>query len=106
MSDFKSIANNFVGHLGSTYPYFYTTLGNLQLDIVGFLAVLGEGSVLANAQVATLSRLVFIPRLLPAPQALLRPSRPVKLEPEIGTVIGVYSGNKRDYVNSIGHLVL
>jgi hypothetical protein len=44
--DFKSIENNFVGSFPSSYPFFYTTLGNLQLDIVGFLAVLGEGSVL------------------------------------------------------------
>ncbi|TLD38615.1 hypothetical protein E2P81_ATG01158 [Venturia nashicola] len=104
--NFSEIANNFVGHLESSYPYYYTTLANLQLDIVGFLAVLGEGSVLANAQVSTLSRLIFIPRLLPAPQALLRPSRPSKLESEVGTVTGVHSGNKRDYVNAIGHLVL
>lgn len=103
---FNSIANNFVGAFPSTYDYFYSNLGNLQLDIVGFLAVLGEGSVLANAQVSTLSRLVFIPRLLPAPQALLRPSRPSKLQSELGWVTGVYSGNKRDYINHIGHLVL
>jgi hypothetical protein len=96
MSDFKSLNNNFVGSFGTSYPFFYTTLGNLQLDIVGFLAVLGEGSVLSNAQVSTLSRLVFVPRLLPAPQALLRPTRPQMLQPEPGT----------DYVNHIGHQVL
>lgn len=105
-SNFTTIANNFVGRFGSNYSYFYTNLGNLQLDIVGFLAVLGEGSVLANAQVSTLSRLIFIPRLLPAPQALLRPSRPSKLESEVGFVTGVHSGNKRDCVNAIGHLLL
>jgi hypothetical protein len=105
-SDFRSIENNFVGHFGSNYSFFYTNFGNLQLDIVGFLAVLGEGSVLANAQVSTLSRLIYLPRLIPAPQALLRPTRPSKLHPESGTVSGIYSGNKRDYVNYIGHLVL
>jgi len=105
-ADFKSIDNNFVGNGWTTYPFFYTNFGNLQLDIVGFLAVLGEGSVLANAQVSTLSRLIFLPRLLPAPQALLRPSRPSKLPTEPGTVSGIFSGNKRDYVNYIGHLVL
>lgn len=36
-------------------------LDNFQLDIVGFLAVLGEGSVQANAQVSALSRL-FVSR--------------------------------------------
>lgn len=104
--NFTSIINNFVGSVWTNYPFFYTNFGNLQLDIVGFLAVLGEGSVLANAQVSTLSHLILLPRLLPAPQALLRPSRPSKLPTESGTVSGVSSGNKRDYVNYIGHLVL
>lgn len=104
--NFSGIAGNFVGFFGSSDPYFYTTLPNLHLAIVGFLAILGEGCVLANAQVSTLSSLAFIPRLLPAPQALLRPSRPSKLESEVGTVTGVHSGNKREYVNAIGHLVL
>jgi hypothetical protein len=105
-TDFKGIGNNFVGGIWRDYPFFYANFGNLQLDIVGFLAVLGEGSVLANAQVSTLSNLIYIPRLLPAPQALLRPTRPSKLPTEPGTVSGVFSGNKRDYINFIGHLVL
>ncbi|TID18749.1 Ribosome assembly protein [Venturia nashicola] len=76
---------------------------NLQLDIVGFLAILGEGSVLASSSVATLSKVIFLPRLLPAPQALLRPSRPDKLPSSKGWAIGVHSGNDRDYVNFVGH---
>ena len=105
-NNFATVANNFVGAPWKSYRFFYTNFGNLQLDIVGFLAVLGEGSVLANAQTLTLSRLSYLPRLLPAPQALLRPSRPTKLPVESGTVSGIHSGNKRDYVNYIGHLIL
>ena len=85
---------------------FLDRFKDLQLDIVGFLAILGEGSVLANAQVSTLSKWIFLPRLLPAPQALLRPSRPSKLEPSLGYVTGVKSGNHRDHVNHIGHVVM
>ncbi|KAL6709210.1 hypothetical protein ACN47E_002026 [Coniothyrium glycines] len=81
------------------------SLQELQLDIVGFLAILGEGSVLANAQVSTLSRWIYLPRLLPAPQALMRPTRPIRLEPVPGFVTGVYSGNHRDSVNHIGNIV-
>lgn len=77
----------------------------LQLDIVGFLAILGEGSVLANAQVSTLSKWIFLPRLLPAPQALMRPTRPSRLETVPGWVTGVFSGNHRDSVNHIGNIV-
>jgi hypothetical protein len=80
-------------------------LDNLQLDIVGFLAILGEGSVLANAQVSTLSKWIFLPRLLPAPQALMRPTRPLVLEPVPGNVAGIFSGNYRDHINHIGNIV-
>lgn len=84
---------------------FFSSFGEFQLDIVGFLAILGEGSVLANAQVATLSKWMYLPRLLPAPQALLRPSRPEKLDSAPGHVTGVYSGNHRDYIQHIGNIV-
>lgn len=80
-------------------------LQQLQLDIVGFLAILGEGSVLANAQVSTLSRWIFLPRLIPAPQALMRPTRPTVLEPVPGYITGLYSGNYKDTINHIGNIV-
>lgn len=82
-----------------------SSIYELQLDIVGFLAILGEGSVLANAQVSTLSKCIFLPRLLPAPQALMRPTRPTKLEPVPGHISGIHSGNYRDSINHIGNIV-
>jgi hypothetical protein len=78
---------------------------NLQLDIVGFLAILGESAVTSTSQVATLSRMIYIPRLLPAPQALLQPSRPDNLSPIPGQAVGVTSGNKREYINFLGHVL-
>lgn len=81
------------------------SLDQVQLDIVGFLAILGEGSVLANAQVSTLSKWIFLPRLIPAPQALLRPTRPSHLESHPGQVTGVLSGNDRPSINHIGNIV-
>ncbi|KAL8742929.1 MAG: hypothetical protein Q9190_004660 [Brigantiaea leucoxantha] len=78
---------------------------DLQLDIVGFLAILGEASVLTNAQVSALSNWFLLPRLLPAPQALIRTSRPERLEPSTGTVLGAYSGSVRLHVNYIAHLL-
>ncbi len=69
------------------------------------LAILGEASVKANAQVATLSKFSLLPRLLPAPQALIRTSRPESLKPDTGKVIGARSGGIRDFVNHIAHLV-
>ncbi|KAL9040886.1 MAG: hypothetical protein Q9180_001633 [Flavoplaca navasiana] len=78
---------------------------DLQLDIVGFLAILGESSVLVQSQVAALSWFFLLPRLVPAPQALIRTSRPERLEPTTGKVVGAYSGGNRDYVNHLAHLL-
>jgi len=85
------------------WPYGFD---NFQLDIVGFLAVLGEGSVLANAQVAALSRLFYLPRLIPAPQALLPSKRPTTLPPITASVTAVYSGNVKDHVHHVAHILL
>lgn len=85
---------------------FLKNIYDLQLDIVGFLAILGEGSVLINAQVSSLSRIVYLPRILPAPQALLRPSRPSQLDPTHGFVTGVYSGNYRPNINHVANIAM
>ena len=98
---------------------------NLQLDIVGLyaihnpvlktitqltvlsnsLAILGESSVLANAQVASLSLFFLLPRLIPAPQALIRTARPERLKQSTGRVVGTLSGNFRDHLNPIAALL-
>ena len=49
--------------------------------------------------------LSLLPQLMPAPQALIRNSRPLELAPAPGKVIGTKSGNVRDYVNHIAHLL-
>ncbi|KAI9729463.1 MAG: hypothetical protein M1834_006844 [Cirrosporium novae-zelandiae] len=85
--------------------YFLNDFKNLQLDIVGFLAILGEGSVESNAQIATLSKWIYLPRLIPAPQAFIRTKRPDRLETTKGKIVGAYSGNVRDFVNHIAHLL-
>lgn len=84
---------------------FLNSLDNIQLDIVGFLAILGEGSVLSTANVQTLSRFTYFPRLIPAPQALIRPARPTRLPTSEGSVVGVFSGNTRDHINHVAQLI-
>lgn len=86
--------------------YFIKDYANFQLDIVGFLAVLGEGSVLANAQVSALSAFSYLPRLLPAPQALLRPTRPSSLPAAEAEVTGVISGNHRERLHHVASILL
>lgn len=72
---------------------------SLQLDVVGIVAILGEGSVSRNAQVLGLSWHPLLPRLMPAPQALIRHEREKRLPREGGIVVGAYSGNLRFELN-------
>ena len=71
---------------------------DLQLDIVGFLALLGEGAVLATSPVSFLTWLCFVPHLIPAPQALFRPNRPRGLPTTRAWVTGVFNGSNRDHL--------
>lgn len=86
--------------------FFGINFEDFHLDIVGFLAILGEGSVSVNYQAMTLSYFTFLPRLLPAPQAFMRPSRPLRLDDVPGIVVGVRSGNCRNHVYRIPHIIL
>lgn len=69
------------------------------------LAILGEGSVLANAQVTFLSYFCYLPRLLPAPQAFIRPTRPDRLETVPAEVVGAASGNVRHHLNHVANIL-
>lgn len=79
-------------------------LCTLCLLFIGFLAILGEGSLEPIAQVATLSHFIYLPRLLPAPQTFLKTSRPEKLETtSSASVVGVYSGNASQNIHHVAH---
>ncbi|PYI02760.1 hypothetical protein BO78DRAFT_213449 [Aspergillus sclerotiicarbonarius CBS 121057] len=62
-----------------------------EFDLVGLLAILGESIVSEIVQPLTASRTVFLPRLMPAPHALIRPSRRKALPTTSSRGIGVYS---------------
>ncbi|RMD44554.1 hypothetical protein DV735_g579, partial [Chaetothyriales sp. CBS 134920] len=92
-----------IGQPGWFIEYFQTQ-PIFQLDIVGFLAILGEGSVQTVAQVTTLSWMCLLPRLVPAPQIFIRPNRPEKLETVASaSVVGVYSGNIGEDIHHVAH---
>lgn len=102
-------ANTTISGPGSDWHVLWSNgprLGDFQLDIVGFLAVLGEGSVAANAQVSALSYLFYLPRLIPAPQALLLPNRPATLPEKKATVTGVESGQTKEHIHHVAHVLL
>ncbi|ETN37652.1 uncharacterized protein HMPREF1541_07275 [Cyphellophora europaea CBS 101466] len=77
----------------------------LRLDLVSLLAVLGEGSVTRTAQASSISWWSCLPRLLPAPQALLFHERPERLPVFPGIVAGAYSGNVRKQINFFAYLL-
>lgn len=92
---------------GSSWRLLWTdNFSDFELDIVGFLAVLGEGSILSTAQVSALSCLFYLPRLIPAPQALLRTTRPAALPSEATTVTAVHSGNIKEHIPHVAHVLL
>lgn len=98
------MSNNNYGNYNTSW--FINDFKNFQLDVVGFLAILGEGSVLSSAQMLGASRISYLPRLIPAPQALFRAQRPSRLPSHLAQVSAIYSGNARAYVNYIAHLLL
>jgi hypothetical protein len=69
-----------------------------RLDVVTLLAVIGESSVAEHSQAITASFLCLLPRIIPAPQALLKPSRPMRLPEVRAKTAGVYNGVVLDSV--------
>ena len=70
------------------------------------LAILGESAVAKASEVSSLTHAGFLPRLLPAPQALLRVVRQDRLRTTPAKVIGIHSGNFCDSLGLIPRLML
>lgn len=72
---------------------------------MALLAVTGESFVAEHAQAITSSALGLLPRLMPAPQALLRPLRPASLPSYTAKQMGVYSGVVLDSVGFFANII-
>jgi len=75
------------------------------LDVVTLLAVIGESSVAEHSQAITASFLCLLPRIIPAPQALLKPSRPGRMPEVTAKMAGVYSGVVLDTVGFFANII-
>jgi hypothetical protein len=84
---------------------FPTSKKDWRLDVVSLLAVIGESSMSKHAQSLTASWLCLLPRLIPAPQALIRPSRPGGLPSQAAHIVGVHSGNYLQELNYFANLI-
>ncbi|CZS95397.1 uncharacterized protein RAG0_05052 [Rhynchosporium agropyri] len=63
-----------------------------RLDIVSLLAVVGESSIQEHSQALTASWTCILPGIIPAPQVLLKSSRPTRMPCLNTTVVGVHNG--------------
>lgn len=72
--------------------WFPVTKQSWGINAVPLLAIMGEASIADNAQPMTASMLCLLPRILPAPQALLKPTRPSGLPTYTANVVGIYNG--------------
>ncbi|KAI0999244.1 hypothetical protein K3495_g8952 [Podosphaera aphanis] len=66
--------------------------GEWKLDVISLLAVIGESAMDSHIQVLTSSWYCMLPRILPAPQALLKPSRFIRMPQVNALVVGVHNG--------------
>jgi len=85
--------------------HMFGKFANLQLDIVGIVAILGEGSTSRNAQASALSWFHALPRLYPAPQALLKHHQEKRLPVDLGVVVGALSGRISNELNFFTRLL-
>jgi hypothetical protein len=76
-----------------------------RLDIVSLLAVIGESSMAEHSQAMTASWLCCLPRIIPAPQVLLKPTRPSRLPHENAEVVGVENGTSVPNLNYFANIL-
>ena len=77
-----------------------------KFDIVSIVAVIGEYTIERHVQLLTSSRMSYLPRLLPAPQVLLKTERPSRLPPVKGVqVFGVCSGTYVSELNFFADVI-
>ncbi|KAI0847286.1 hypothetical protein F5Y00DRAFT_241581 [Daldinia vernicosa] len=79
--------------------------GGWRLDVVTLLAVIGESSIAEHCQTITASIFCLLPRIIPAPQAFLKPSRPGRLPETTAKMTGVYSGVVLDTVGFFANII-
>lgn len=87
-------------------PIGRNTNSGWAFDIVGLLAVIGESTIADHTQAITASKFSWIPRLIPAPQALLKNERPTRLPSIQGIeLVGVKSGTRVHELNYFANVI-
>ncbi|ORY61518.1 uncharacterized protein BCR38DRAFT_315595, partial [Pseudomassariella vexata] len=76
-----------------------------RLDVVTLLAVIGESSIAEHSQAITASMMCLLPRIIPAPQALLKGTRPLRMPETTAKMSGVHSGVHLDTVGFFANII-
>ncbi|KAG6246364.1 hypothetical protein E4U23_004693 [Claviceps purpurea] len=87
------------------WAWFPNVKSAWSLDVVNLLVVIGESAIAEHAQAITASLPGMLPRILPAPQALLKPSRPTRMPETHARMTGVYSGTTLDSVGFFANII-
>lgn len=90
---------------GPVATWFPVSKDSWGLDVVTLLAVIGESSMEDHAQPITASVLCLLPRILPAPQALLKSKRPTRLPIYNAQMVGVHNGVALDSVGFFANII-
>lgn len=75
------------------------------MDIVSLLAVIGESSMETHSQAITSSWTCMLPRIIPAPQALLKASRPTRMPSLPSAVVGIHNGTLVPTLNFFPNII-
>lgn len=76
-----------------------------RLDIVSLLAVIGESAMAEHTQAMTASWLCCLPRIVPAPQVLIKPTRPARMPQVNAAVVGVKNGTFIQTLNYFPNII-
>jgi hypothetical protein len=91
--------------LARWFPYGKEHNLGWRFDAISLLAIIGESSIAEHSQVITASMFCLTPRIMPAPQALLKPSRPTRLPEITAKLTGVFSGVTFDSVSFFANII-
>lgn len=89
----------------SDWKWFPNVKLDWSLDVVNLLVVIGEQAMIEHAQPITASLLCVLPRIIPAPQVFLKPSRPTRMPEVSAKMTGVYSGTTLDSVGFFANII-
>jgi hypothetical protein len=87
------------------FPHGEAKTDGWHLDALPLLAVLGGSALIVHLPALTSSWLSFLPRLIPAPEVMLKGSRPTHFEGTRAVVVGVHSGTRTDELNFFANLL-